>query len=101
MRSHISRVGQLSRYVCPNIVDSTFGSTDSFSGWRLIGTAVEVLVVEALVVEALVVEALVVEVLVVEAVIVATAVDAATELSRTAVVDTTTDVDAATGSPTP
>ena len=115
MRSHISRVGQLSRYVCPNIVESTFGSTDSFSGWRLIGTVVEVvvevlvvevlvvevLVVEVLVVEVLVVEVLVVEVLVVEAVVVATAVDAGTELSRTAVVDTTTDVDAATGSPTP
>jgi len=86
MWSHISRVGQLSRYVCPNIVDSTFGSTDSFSGWRLIGTVVEVLVVEVLVVEVLVVEVLVVEVLVVAtavdaALVVATAVDAATELS--------------------
>ena len=88
MLSHISRVGQLSRYGCPKIVDSTFGSTDSFSGSRLIGTVVEVLVVEGLVVEGLVVEGLVVEVLVVE-VLVAT------------VVDTTTNVDATTGSPAP
>ena len=109
MLSHISRVGQLSRYGCPKIVASTFGSTDSCSGWRLIGTVVEVLVVEVLVVEVLVVEVLVVEVLVVEVLVVevlaaevlAAEVLAAEEGPVATVVDTITNVDATAGSPTP